>query len=272
MLRTGILLLGLQLSVSDLLELDDVEVVTIVATVAATFCATLWAGRRMGVGRRLSWLLATGFSICGAAAVAAMSSVIPSDERRDEDTATAIAMVTIWGSVLLVVLPLSQGLLRLDDRQMGVLVGVSVHEVAQVVAAGSAVSAAALAVAVVVKLGRVVLLAPLVTIVGGLERRRHNRGDRGRHGRTAATKPPLVPLFVLGFLGMVLVRSIGLLPVRVLEGAGVVCTALLTGAMFGLGAEVNLSALARGGSRAALLGAVSTAVAVAVGLAGVRLI
>jgi len=271
MLRAGVVLLGLQLSVPDLLELGAGDVLTILATVAVTFCATVWAGRWMGVGRRLSLLLATGFSICGASAVAAMSSVVRSDERRDEDTPTAIAMVTLWGSVLLVALPLGQGLLRLDDRQMGVLVGVSVHEVAQVVAAGSAVSATALAVAVVVKLGRVVLLAPLVAMVGGVERRRRRRTARGADGGMQGDKPALVPLFVLGFLAMVLVRSTGLVPEGALDVVGIVGSALLTGAMFGLGAGVQLASLVRVGGQAALLGGVSTAVAVAVGFVGVSL-
>src|SRR5690606_9023280 len=103
-----------------------------------------------------------------------------------------------------------------------------VHEVAQVVAAASPAGAAALSVAVVVKLTRVVLLAPLIAGYSVLHRRRAGVDASGR-------RPPLVPLFVLGFLAMIAVRSTGLLPGAVLSVAQVLTTLLLAGALFGLG-------------------------------------
>ncbi|MFS0702824.1 putative sulfate exporter family transporter, partial [Cellulomonas sp. 179-A 4D5 NHS] len=212
-LRAGVVLLGLQLSVPAVRALRPGEVVLVVVTVAATFTATRWAGARLGVDRRTTLLLATGFSICGAAAVAAMSAAVPASrpagtrtipgtatraatgtpdvtvtgtttdpDRPDAAVATAVAMVTVFGSLALVAMPLAQAPLGLDDRQVGVWIGASVHEVAQVVAAASGVSAAALAVAVVVKLARVALLAPLVAVVGALEHRRER-------ARTAAAVP-----------------------------------------------------------------------------------
>ncbi|NKY12010.1 putative sulfate exporter family transporter, partial [Cellulomonas hominis] len=168
LLRAGVVLLGLQLSLGDLLGLGLREVAVLLATVAATFAATLWLGPRLGVGRALTLLVATGFSICGAAAVAGMSPVADADE---EDVATAVALVTVYGSVALVALPLVAGALGLSDRTAGLWAGMSVHEVAQVVAAAGTVSAAALTVAVVAKLARVLLLAPLVAGVGVARRR-----------------------------------------------------------------------------------------------------
>lgn len=312
LLRAGVVLLGLQLSVPAVLALRPGEVALVVVTVAATFTTTRWAGARLGVDRRTTLLVATGFSICGAAAVAAMSAAVPTDRRRpgqgsgrgtatrtgrgtgtgtteptptdpdrpDDAVATAVAMVTVFGSLALVAMPLLQAPLGLDDRQVGVWIGASVHEVAQVVAAASAVSAAALAVAVVVKLARVALLAPLVAVVAGLERRR----ERTRT-RTAADprdpadpaapgprRPPLVPLFVLGFLVAVAVRGVGVLPDAALDGARVAGTALLTAAMLGLGADVHVPTLVRTGGRALALGAVSTAVTTTVSLAGLYLL
>lgn len=316
LLRAGVVLLGLQLSVPAVLALRPGEVVLVVVTVAATFTATRWAGARLGVDRRTTLLVATGFSICGAAAVAAMSAAVPPDrprpgrgtgtgtstatrtgtrtgtgtgttdhapagpDRPDDAVATAVAMVTVFGSLALVAMPLLQAPLGLDDRQVGVWIGASVHEVAQVVAAASAVSGAALAVAVVVKLARVALLGPLVAVVAGLERRR----ERTRT-RTAADprdpadpaapglrRPPLVPLFVLGFLVAVAVRGVGVLPDAALDGARVAGTALLTAAMLGLGADVHVPTLVRTGGRAFALGAVSTAVTTTVSLAGLYLL
>lgn len=267
-LRAGVVLLGLQLSLPQVFSLEVGELVTILLTVVITFCLTWWIGVRIGVGRSLSMLIATGFSICGASAVAAMSAVSGEREMSEEDVATAITMVTLFGSLAILVLPMAQGFVGLDDHQMGVWIGSSVHEVAQVVAAASIVSTTALTVAVVVKLGRVVMLAPLIAIVGGLERLRAERNEPRE--RDASKRPPLVPLFVLGFLAMVLVRSSDLLPTVVLELAQVVTTFLLTAAMFGLGTGVHLATLVRTGGRAAVLGAISTLIAVLVSLAGIQ--
>ncbi|WP_199422533.1 YeiH family protein [Actinotalea solisilvae] len=289
LLRAGVVLLGLQLSLPAVAALGVRGVVVIVATVAVTFGATVLLGPVLGVPRRLGLLVATGFSICGAAAVAAMSAVVdPDGEGADDDTATAVALVTLFGTLALVALPLLAGPLGFDDDAAGLWIGASVHEVAQVVAAGGAVSAAALAVATVTKLGRVVLLAPLVAGVGLVVRsRRADAGVRatvevrapaeprgaapGGVGREPAapsapraTRPPLVPLFVVGFLAAVALRSTGALPDVVLDVASWTTTALLTAAMVGLGAGVDVRRLRRTGGRAAALGAASTLVAAGV--------
>jgi uncharacterized membrane protein YadS len=296
LLRAGVVLLGLQLSLGAVLALRAGEVALVVVTVAVTFLATRWAGARLGVDRRTALLVATGFSICGAAAVAAMSAALPPRAptdgpaadgavadgpaadgagsradvpAADDGVAAAVAMVTVFGSLALVAMPLAQGPLGLDDRQVGVWIGASVHEVAQVVAAASGISAAALAVAVVVKLARVALLAPLVALVGAVER---HRDDRSRAGTATDRRPPLVPLFVLGFLVAVGVRSTGAVPDVALDGARLAGTALLTAAMLGLGADVHVGTLVRTGGRTLALGAVSTAVTTTVSLAGLYLV
>ena len=287
-LRTGVVLLGLQLSVPAVLGLGGHGLLVIVGTVAATFAGTLLLGRLLRVPPVMTLLVATGFSICGAAAVAAMSAVVDPEGEREEDTATAIALVTLYGTLALVVLPVAARLLGLTDHEAGLWIGASVHEVAQVVAAGGAVSAAALAVATVTKLGRVVLLAPLVAGVGVVRRRRavvavgaaggsagadvavgdgtvgDGAATDGAAGRVRPMRPPVLPLFVAGFLVAVLLRSTGWLPDPVLDVAKVTTTALLTAAMFGLGTGVDLRVLVRTGGRAAALGAVSTLLATAV--------
>lgn len=286
LLRAGVVLLGLQLSLPAVAALGVRGVVVIVATVVVTFGATVLLGPALGVPRRLALLVATGFSICGAAAVAAMSAVVDPEgghEGADDDAATAVALVTLFGTLALVALPLLAGPVGFDDDAAGLWIGASVHEVAQVVAAGGAVSAAALAVATVTKLGRVVLLAPLVAGVGLVVRSRRvtagptapapgpasgpgpapGYGD-GPAVASRATRPPLVPLFVLGFLAAVALRSTGVLPEVVLDAASWATTALLTAAMVGLGAGVDVRRLRRTGGRAALLGAASTLVAAGV--------
>lgn len=250
LLRAGVVLLGLQLAVPAVLALGAGTLAAVVVTVAVTFLGTLALGRLVGVRRGLALLVATGFSICGASAIAAMEGVV---EREDEDVATAVALVTCYGSLALGVLPLLAHVLGLDATRTGSWAGISVHEVAQVVAAAGPAGAAAVAVAIVVKLSRVVLLAPVVALVGAAERTR-----RGGH-------TPLVPLFVLGFLAMVAVRSTGLVPAFALDVAKTASTLLLAGALFGLGCAVRLGSLLRGGGRALLLGLLSTLLVVATG-------
>ncbi|HEX6446624.1 MAG TPA: putative sulfate exporter family transporter [Streptosporangiales bacterium] len=261
LLRTGVVLLGLQLAVGQVLRLPAGVLLVVLVTVTITFAVTLAAGRLLRVTSGTSLLVATGFSICGASAAAAMDAVSDSDE---EDLATAVALVTIFGGAALLLLPLVYGPLGLSPVRAGAWAGASVHEVAQVVAAASPAGATALATAVVVKLTRVVLLAPLVAGRSLVQRARSSAHGDGR-------RPPLVPLFVLGFLAMIGVRSTGLVPHPVLGGVQVVTTLVLAGALFGLGTGVHLRTLVRTGGRAVALGLVSTLVAAGTSLAAIHL-
>ena len=159
MLQLGVVLLGLDLVFPDILALGVRALAVVVAVVAITFFGTRWAGRRLGISDDLSLLVATGFSICGVSAIAAANGVIEADE---DEVAFAVALVTLCGTLAIVTLPPLQGPLGLDDEQFGAWVGASVHDVAQVVATSSTAGGVALATAIVVKLTRVMLLAPLV--------------------------------------------------------------------------------------------------------------
>ncbi|MEU5272017.1 putative sulfate exporter family transporter [Streptomyces hygroscopicus] len=159
LMRLGIVLLGLKLSLDDVLGLGWATVAMVLGVVAATFCGTWWLGRRMGLRGDQPLLIATGYSICGASAIGAVSEVSDSDER---DVATSVALVTLCGTLAIAVLPLFQHPLGLDDAAFGRWVGASVHDVGQVVATAQAAGPAALGDAVLVKLVRVALLAPLV--------------------------------------------------------------------------------------------------------------
>jgi uncharacterized integral membrane protein (TIGR00698 family) len=290
-LRAGVVLLGLQLSVPDVLALGWRGIAVVVVTVACTFAAILALGRLLRVPRATSLLVATGFSICGAAAVSAMTSVLERDPRGGagepgeparlrDDVAAALALVTVYGTVAIVALPPLAGALGLSDHQAGLWIGASVQEVAQVVAAAGTVSAAALATATVTKLARVVLLAPLVAGAGALASRRAALapapGDAAPDDGTSTTargrRAPLVPGFVLGFLAAVLVRSTGLLPDAVVQVTTQVTTVLFVAAMFALGTGVDVPRLARTARRPLLLGAAGAVIVTGVALAAVLLL
>ena len=267
LLQAGIVLLGLELSVGEMLDLGLPTLLLILVTVALTFGVTLWLGRLMGLPSAMALFIATGFSICGVSAVAAMSGTRRHD---DEDVATAVALVTVCGSLAILVLPLLRGPLGLTQHEFGLWVGASVHDVGQVVATAGGVGTVALGTAVVVKLVRVLLLAPMVT-ASAVSARRSARVSPDTPG-AAATDVPVVPLFVVGFLALVAARSVGVVPDQLVDRAETVRTVLLAAALFSLGASLDLRSLAVSGRTAAVVGLASWVLVAGISLAGIHLV
>ena len=280
LLRLGIVVLGVQLSLRDIVGLGAGMVAVVVAVVAVGIGSTLWLGQLMGVPPMRRLLIACGFSICGAAAVAAVDGVVEAEE---EDVATAVALVVAFGTLMIPLSPLLGALVGFDDRDRGLLAGASIHEVAQVVAAGGLIGGGALGVAVVVKLARVLMLAPVIAVIGWRRRIAAARAAAGvaaglpeGHGGAdvggTSRRPPLVPLFVIGFLAASLLRTADVLPQAVLHTAPAAQNLLLGAAMFALGCGVHLGRLRQVGLRPVALAAASTVVVSAVALGGVALV
>ena len=265
LLRLGIVLLGLRLSFDEVRALGWEGVGAVVCVVVLTFFGVQWLGGRLGVSKGLSLLVATGYSICGASAVAAMEPLSGADE---EETAYAIALVTLCGSMSIFVFPVVGHALGMTDQQFGTWVGAGVHDVGQVTATASIYSGVALASATLVKLTRVLMLAPMIFGVGVAKRSetRANAGlvdDDGGGRRSWAEiiertkKAPIVPLFVVGFIAAICLRATGWLSVEQLARAKNFEQLFLTAGMFGLGAGVQFSRLRRLGGRPLVLGLVS---------------
>ncbi|SCK54439.1 conserved hypothetical integral membrane protein [Streptomyces sp. WMMB 714] len=275
LMRLGVVLLGLKLSVGDVLGLGWATVAMVVVVVATTFFGTQWLGRRLGLPGDQPLLIATGYSICGASAICAVSEVRRSEER---DVAASVALVTLCGTLAIALLPLLHHPLGLDDGQFGRWVGAGVHDVGQVVAAAQTAGPHALGQAVLVKLMRVALLAPLVAAVVLSVRARRAAAPAGGSGGDGSggdggevRRPPLVPLFVAGFVLAVALRTTGWLPAGALEAAHTAQELLLAAALFGLGSAVHLPTLARTGGRVAALGLFSWVVIAGVSYGGVLL-
>lgn len=259
LLRLGIVVLGLQVSLVTIASLGWIAILAIVALVGVSFVITWLIGRAFRLDGDQAVLLAAGFSICGVSAVGAMSAARGSDGK---DSATPTALVTLYGTAAIVVLPALAALLGQSPEQFGHWVGASVHDVGQVVATAQTLGATALAAAVVVKLTRVLMLAPMVAITSIATR---------RNGSSTGERPPIVPLFIVGFLALVLVRTLVPLPDVVLATASVIQSILLSMALFGIGASLRLEKLARSGGRGLAAGAVSWVVILALGLGIVAL-
>lgn len=249
-LRVGVALLGLQLVLAQILGLGWPVLLVIAAVVSLGIAGSLTLGRLLGVPPERALLVACGFSICGAAAVAAVEGVRDSD---DEDVATAVSLVVVFGSVSMLALPALAALAGFAPVAAGAWAGASIHEVGQVVVAGGLVGAAALPVAVAVKLGRVLMLAPVLAVLSYRSRRAsagpsESAGSAGATGAQAEVRrPPLVPGFVVVFVALAVLRSVVPLPGVVLDAAGWVQAAALAGAMFALGCAIDVAALRRTG-------------------------
>lgn len=255
LMRAGIVVLGLKVSVMEVLGLGWPALLLITGVVLAAFAGTYGIGRLFRLPPQVSLLIATGFAICGASAIGAMAAV---RRIRQQDTVLPIALVTLCGTLAIGVLPLLIGPLGLGPEAFGAWAGASVHDVGQVVATAQTAGASALAVAVIVKLTRVLLLAPMVAAAGV-----HHRIGSDAGGRL----PPVVPLFVLGFIAMAALRSAGWLSPAALDAAAVVQDLLLGMALFGLGSAVRVRQLLRTGTRALLAALASWLLIAALGLA-----
>lgn len=302
LLRIGIVLLGLSVSVAQITALGAGVVAVAVAVVAGGFLVAEVVGRILGVSPSQRILIGAGMSICGAAAVAAVEPVAREHARArartvgsaragdgagrdverevDEQVVTAVALVVALGTLMIGVVPLASSALGLDERTAGLWAGASIHEVAQVVATGGLIGGAALQAAVVVKLTRVLLLAPVVALLGLQARRAHTAGagvgsTSGSSSGMAAgrvARPPLVPLFVIGFLVAVGVRSLDVLPASALAVFGSAQTLLFAAAMFALGCGVRPATLRAVGGRPVVLAVLTTLAVVGIGLGGVLLV
>ena len=254
-LRLGIVLLGLQLTLLQVYEIGALGLAILVATVAATWTFTIYAGRLLGVDRKLTQLIGAGTAICGASAIVAANAVV---RDRDGGVPYALAVVTLYGTIAMLTYPLAMHALGLSQHAYGLWVGASVHEVAQVVAAGFAGGHEAGQLGTIAKLTRVLLLAPLVLLLGAWTARAAGGGAAGVAARGVAAARPPTPWFVFGFLAMVLVASSGVVPAAARGGIALATQAILALALAAVGLETDFRRIVARGWRALLLGALAT--------------
>lgn len=243
MLRAGVALLGLRLAVSDITQLGIFGIATILLTVASTFALTRYVGVRLGLEPEFASLVASGFAVCGAAAIAAVQDSVRAKEHQ---VGLAVALVTVHGTAMLAAIPLLGHLLGFDDRTAAIWAGASIHEVAQVAAAATLIGPGALAIAMGIKLGRVLMLAPV-----------HHTVSRLHHGSDGSLLGE-IPWFLHAFVAAVALRATGLLPTQLLTVAQHGSSIFLAAGMFGLGLGIVLKRLWPIPLRALLLSIIAT--------------
>jgi uncharacterized integral membrane protein (TIGR00698 family) len=247
-LRWAVAGLGFRLSLAELWRIGAPALgVVVVSTFAALFFGW-WLARRIGLGEKLGILLGVGGAICGASAVVAADSVVQSERR---DAALALGIITLLGTIGILIYPPLHGALRLPEFVYGVWDGASLHEMAQVVAAGFGVSDEAARVATVVKLARIALLAPVVLGLSWMLRRRH------QHVGRAAVAP--VPWFLVLFVAFAALNSTGWLPTSWVKGIQKVDLWLLAVGMAGVGLQTGFADIRDAGWKPLIAGALQWA-------------
>jgi len=242
LLRLGIILYGIRLTVRDLANLGPRALVLDLTVISSVLVAGYWIGTRfLRMDRDTALLVSAGSGICGAAAVLATDRVIESESHK---VSVAVATVVVFGTVAMFLYPLLYPVSGFTQRQFGIYTGATVHEVAQALAAGRAVSQAASDTAVITKMLRVLLLAPVLLIV--------SRFHRGASGGARRIK---YPWFVLWFGAVIVAQSFIRLPAVARTHLIDLDTLLLSSAMFALGVATRWGQMKEAGTRPLLLAA-----------------
>lgn len=236
LLRFAIVLLGLRIGLPQIADIGVRGIASVAAIVVGTLASGYWISRRLGLSQNLAWLLASGHAICGAAAIMATDSVLKAKER---EVSQALTLVTLFGTVTMLVCPLIGKALGLGTATYGFWVGGSIHEVAQAVAAGFALGDATGEAASLVKMVRVAFLLPLGLFLATAV------VQRG----TASGRRIVVPWFVAAFAAVAVIDACGLVPAPLANALRTVCTIAMTVAMAALGLQSSLRDLATGGLR-----------------------
>lgn len=222
-LRIGVALLGMRISVDLLIELGAGTILLLVAAIASTICFGLLGARVLGRGWRLALITSGSVAICGASAAMAIAAVLPRNQFSERNLIFTVLSVTVLSTIAMILYPVIAHMLGLDARATGIFFGGTIHDVAQVVGAGFSVSPEAGETATLVKLIRVTMLAPVVLVYSLATR------NLGEH-EPGSSKPPLLPGFVIAFLLLAAINSFGLIPTVVADaGSAVSRWALLAG-------------------------------------------
>ena len=262
-LEFAVMLLGSSLSLGALAASGPALIAGIVATVVIAIAAGYGICRSLGLPSRLSILVACGNAICGNSAIAAVAPVIGADSK---DVAASIAFTAVLGVVMVLGLPLFIPLVGLSETQYGVLAGLTVYAVPQVLAATVPVGLVSTQVGTLVKLIRVLMLGPVVLLLAVMARR------VTQNAATAAARPArlglstLVPWFIIGFLLLATARSVGIIPDDVARPVAKLATYLTILSMAALGIGVDVRVLARVGRQVTLAVTGSLAILLAVSL------
>ena len=246
LLRLGIILYGFRLTFSQIADVGVSGVVIDILTLTSTFALACWLGQKVfGLDKQTSWLIGAGSSICGAAAILATEPVLKAEASK---VTVAVATVVIFGTLAIFIYPMIYPYVTqwFTPETFGIYSGSTMHEVAQVVAAGHAISPETENAAVIAKMLRVMMLAPFLIFLAA---RVKQLAPAGQAQKSKIT----IPWFAVLFIVVAMFNSLHLLPTWVVNTLIKLDTFLLAMAMAALGLTTHISALKKAGMRPLLM-------------------
>lgn len=243
-LRTGVALLGLRITIAQVEALGWEIVALVVASVALTIGVALAAARALKLGNAFGILTGGAVAICGASAALAIASILPKHKNAERDASFTVIGVTALSTLAMILYPLVVGSLGLDHRAAGIFLGGTIHDVAQVVGAGYSVSPETGDTATIVKLLRVAMLLPVCLVIGVAL---HVRGS------TLSRAAPVLPGFAAVFAGLVVVTSLGWVPSTAIEAGSIISRWCLVTAIGAIGMKTSLRSLVDMGLKPVML-------------------
>ncbi|EIY5123800.1 TPA: YeiH family protein [Klebsiella quasipneumoniae] len=246
LLRLGIILYGFRLTFAQIADVGVSGILIDVLTLSSTFFIACFLGQKVfGLDKHTSWLIGAGSSICGAAAVLASEPVVKAEASK---VTVAVATVVIFGTIAIFLYPAMYPLLAhwFTPETYGIYMGSTMHEVAQVVAAGHAVSPDAENAAVIAKMLRVMMLAPFLLFLAARVKQLTPAGNGEKSKIT-------IPWFAIMFILVAVFNSFHLLPKAVVDMLVTLDTVLLAMAMAALGVTTHVSALKKAGAKPLLM-------------------
>ncbi|ALJ13333.1 YeiH family protein [Sphingopyxis macrogoltabida] len=239
LMRIGVALLGFRIGWDQVSALGWGPVVMVVTLVAATILLSTFAARAMGFNPLFGFLSGGATAICGASAAMALSAALPPNDRKEQATLFTVIGVSALSTTAMVIYPLITRALGLDDHTAGVFIGATIHDVAQVVGAGYAISPDAGDTATIVKLLRVAMLLPVILVAGQISRR--------AAGAAGGERPPLLPWFVVAFVALVALNSLVTLPTALTDAGNTLSRWCLVTAIAAIGMKTRLGDLVQVG-------------------------
>lgn len=266
-LRLGVALLGLRITVAQVAALGWQPVLGVVLLVVVTIGLSMLAARLMGFQTVFGLLTGGATAICGASAALALSAALPPHPQKERATLFTVIGVSALSTLSMIVYPMIARWAGLDDRAAGMFLGGTIHDVAQVVGAGYSISHEAGDVATLVKLMRVAMLLPVIVFASALARSRLRTS-----GEAAGPRPPLLPGFALGFAALVLINSTGWVPATLQQAGSDASRWCLVLAIAAIGMKTQLKDLATVGLKPIVLMVGETVFLAALVLGGLHLL
>ena len=250
-LRIGVALLGLRITLGQIVELGWQPVAIVVLSVVLTIAVSMLVARLMGFQSLFGLLSGGATAICGASAALALAAALPNHPLKERATLFTVIGVSALSTLAMIVYPMLAQAIGLDARAAGIFLGATIHDVAQVVGAGYSLSKETGDVATFVKLMRVAMLVPVIVFAVMLVRTRERHAGGAAQG--SGPRPPLLPWFAVGFALLVAVNSTGWLPQALTQGGSEFSRWCLVASIAGIGMKTQLKELATVGLKPVLL-------------------